>query len=132
MVIHTAARLSRLVKILSPRDHVHLSQLHWLPIQARISFKICLLMFKVMSGSVPSYMSSLVTPCTALQSRRGLRSASKGDFVVKRTNLKFGNRMFEVAGPAGWNSLPEPIRRSSSINIFKTKLKTYLFSKFYD
>src|SRR6218665_1839380 len=126
-VIHSAARL---VKNLSPRDHLapSLRQLHWLPIKARISFKICLLMFKVKSCSAPLYMSSLVTPCTALESRRGLRSASKEDFVVKRTNLQFGNRMFEVAGPAEWNSLPEPIRRSSSINIFKTKLKTYLFS----
>jgi len=91
-------------------------------------------MFKVMSGSAPPYMSSLVTSCssTALESRRGLLSASNVDFVVKRTILQFGNRMFEVAGPAEWNSLPEPIRRSSSINIFKTKLKTYLFSKYYD
>src|SRR6218665_3622011 len=130
-VIHIAARL---VKILSPRDHItpSLRQLHWLPIQARISFKICLSMFKVKSCSAPLYMSSLVTPCTALESRRGLCSASKGDFVVKRTNLQLRNRMFEVACPAEWNSLPEPIRRSSSINIFKTKLKTYLFSKYYD
>jgi len=130
-VIHTAARL---VKNLSLRDHItpSLRQLHWLPIQARISFKICLLMFKVKSCSAPLYMSSLVTPCTALESRRWLRSASKGDFVMKRTNLQFGNRMFEVAGPAEWNSLPEPIRRSSSINIFKTTLKTYLFPKYYD
>src|SRR6218665_3172202 len=87
-----------------------------------------------MSDSVPPYMSSLVTHCrpTALELRRGLRSASKGDFVVKRTNLQFGNKMFEVAGPAEWNSLPEPIGRSSSLNIFKTKLKTYLFSKYFD
>jgi hypothetical protein len=89
-------------------------------------------MFKIMSGSAPPYLSSLVTPCAALESRRGLRSASKRDFVIKRTNLQFGNRMFEVAGPAEWNSLPELIRRSSSINIFKSKLKTYLFSKYYD
>ena len=130
-VIHTAARL---VKNLGPRDHItdSLRQLHWLPIQARISFKICLLMFKVMSGSAPLYLSSLVTPCTALDSRRGLRSSSKGDFLVRRTNLQFGNRMFEVAGPAEWNSLPEQIRRSASINTFKTKLKTHLFSKYYD
>src|SRR6218665_2621544 len=85
-VIHTAARV---VKHLSPRDHItpSLRQLHWLPIQARISFKICLLLFKVMSGAVPPYMSSLATLCTAVESRRGLRSASKEDFVVKRTNL---------------------------------------------
>ena len=89
-------------------------------------------MFKIMSGTAPPYLSSLVTPCVTLESRRGLRSASKGNFIVKRTNLQFGNRMFEVAGPAEWNSLPEPIRRSSSINTFKTKLKTHLFSKYYD
>ena len=86
-------------------------------------------MFKIISGSAPPYLRSLVTPCAALESRRGLRSASKRDFVIKRSNLEFGNRMFEVAGPAEWNSLPEPIRRSSSINTVKSKLKTYLFSK---
>jgi|SRR6218665_2518976 len=97
-VIHTGAHL---VKNLSTRDHItsSLHQPHWLPIQARISFKICLLMFKVKSGSAPPYMSSLVIP---------------------------------YAGPAEWNSLPEPIQRSSSINTFKTKLKTYLFSEYYD
>ena len=51
--------------------------------------------------------------------------------MVKRKNLQFGNRRFEMAGSGEWTSLPEPIRRSSSINIFKTKLKTYLFSKYY-
>jgi len=72
-------------------------------------------------------MSSLVIPCAAIESIQGLRSASKGDFVVKREKLQFGNRMFEVAGTAEWNSLPEPIRRSSSINTFKTKLKPICF-----
>jgi len=52
--------------------------------------------------------------------------------MVKKTNLQFANRMFEVAGPAEWNLLPELIRRFSSIHTFKTKLKTYLFSKYYD
>jgi len=38
--------------------------------------------------------------------------------------------MFEVAGPAEFNSLPEPIRRSYSMNTtVKTKHKTHLFSK---
>src|SRR6218665_1634303 len=129
---------ARLVKTLSPRDDItpFLHQLHWFPIQAQISylhipirFKICQLAFKVKSGSAPPYMSSLVIPSlsVALESRQGLRSASKGDFVVKRAQLQFGNRMFEVAGPVEWNSLPEPIRRSSSKNTFENKLKTFLF-----
>src|SRR6218665_2331526 len=81
------------------------------------------------SGSAPPYMSSLVIPSlnVALESRQRLRSASKGDFVVKRAQLQFGNRMFEVAGPVEWTSLPAPIRRSSSKNPFENKLKTFLF-----
>src|SRR6218665_969942 len=59
-------RGSSIVKNLSPRDHItpSLRQLHWLPIQARISFKICLLMyFKVISGSVPPYNHVFIS-CT--------------------------------------------------------------------
>jgi hypothetical protein len=56
-VIHTAARL---VKNLGPRDHIteSLRQLHWLPIQTRISFKICLLIFNVrFCSSLPVILS---------------------------------------------------------------------------
>src|SRR6218665_1151779 len=63
-VLHTAARL---IKDLSPIDHITpiLKQLHWLPIHARIAFKISLLMYHIHSGTSPSYMSSMVTPCSA-------------------------------------------------------------------
>jgi len=46
--------------------------------------------------------------------------------ILGKHLLQFGNRMFEIAGPAEWNSLPELIRRPSSINILKSKLKTSL------
>ena len=47
-ILHSAARL---VKSLKPRDHITpaLRQLHWLPIKARISFKICVFMFNIHS-----------------------------------------------------------------------------------
>src|SRR6218665_2755873 len=63
--IHTAARL---IKYLSPRDHVtpRLKQLHWLPLHASIAFKISLLMYHIHSGTSPSYMSSMVTPYALL------------------------------------------------------------------
>ena len=130
-VLNTAARL---IKDLGPRDHItpSLRQLHWLPIPARITFKICLLMYNVYTGSCPSYMSSLVTPCESLLSRRCLRSASKGDFVCARSQLKFGNRALSVAGPVEWNKLPESLRHSTSVSHFKSKLKAHLFRLYYD
>jgi len=79
------------------------------------------------TGHPPSYTEAKKMKSLTLHTHGCLRanlrdcsssssSTSKGDFVAQRTNLQFGNRMFEVAGPAEWNSLPEPIRRSSSIN----------------
>jgi len=130
-VLHYAAKL---IKNLAPRDHVTptLRELHWLPIQARINFKICMLMYRVHTNSSPSYVSSLVTPCSSVQSRRGLRSSSQADFVVIRSVRKFGNRAFALAGPAEWNKLPDFIRRSSTFSVFKKNLKTHLFKIYYD
>ena len=129
-ILHSAARL---VKSLKPRDHITpaLRQLHWLPIKARISFKICVLMFNIHSGSCPRYMSSLVTPCTTVESRSSLRSSAKGDYVTQRTSSSFGRRAFAVAGPSEWNNLPVSIRHAPSIGSFKTKLKTHLFQIYY-
>src|SRR6218665_384839 len=115
----------------SYRDHITLTlkQLQWLPIHARIAFKISLLMYHIHSGTSPSYMSSMVTPCSRY---RGLRSSTRGDFAVIRTNLKFGNRAFSVAGPREWNSLPVSVRQCTSVAQFKSKLKIHLFSLYYD
>src|SRR6218665_1899006 len=63
---------------------------------------------------------------------RGLRSSTRGDFAVIRTNLKFGNRAFSVAGPREWNSLPVSVRQCTPVAQFKSKLKTHLFSLYYD
>jgi len=129
-LLHTAARL---IKELSPRDHITpmLRQLHWLPIHARIAFKISLFMYHIYSGTSPSYMSSTVTPCSASRSR-GLQSSARGGFCCNSHNLKFGNRVFLVAGPREWNSLPVSVRQCTSVAQFKSKLKTHLFSLYYD
>ena len=38
------------------------------------------------------------------------------------------NRSFSAAAPALWNNLPLPIRSAQSIEVFKSLLKTHLFS----
>jgi hypothetical protein len=37
-----------------------------------------------------------------------------------------------MAGPVLWNSLPEPLQKSESIDIFKKKLKTHLFREAFN
>jgi len=67
----------------------------------------------------------MITPCSASWSR-GLRSSTRGDFAVIRTNLKFGNRAFSVVGPIEWNNLPASVRQCTYVAQFKSKFKTHL------
>jgi len=39
-----------------------------------------------------------------------------------------GDRASMYAAPKLWNALPEQIRNSTSVGIFKTQVKTYLFN----
>ena len=43
----------------------------------------------------------------------------------------FGRRCFAYAAPSRWNPLPTPVKRASSIDTFKSSLKTYLFNMAY-
>ena len=129
-VLHAAARI---IKNIDNHDHIApvLRQLHWLPIPARITFKLCSLMYNILSHTAPEYMTSLINSCMNQTGRRRLRSASRGDAVILRANRNYGKRAFAVAGPIAWNSLPAQIRRASTVQTFKSKLKTYLFSLYH-
>ena len=62
---------ARLVARLGPRDHVSkaLHDLHWLPVQQRITYKLCLLMHLVHNNRAPSYLADSVTATANLSGR---------------------------------------------------------------
>ena len=43
--------------------------------------------------------------------------------------VTMGDRSFRVVAPQLWNSIPLLIREAENVELFKKKLKTYLFSK---
>ena len=57
-----------------------------------------------------------------------------GSLLVKpHFNLNsYGKRAFSVAAPELWNNLPEDIKSANSIDDFKRKLKTFLFTRAYE
>ena len=61
--INSAARL---IHLTSRYEHVTplLIQLHWLPIEQRITFKIAVITFKALHGAAPSYITDLMKPYT--------------------------------------------------------------------
>ena len=112
-------------------DHVTplLKQLHWLPVRARIKFKICLLTYKALHGLAPPYISGLLERYTP---GRSLRSANQLLLKPKVPNMKtVGGRAFHVCAPVMWNALPDNLRAAETVETFKTNLKTHLFREVY-
>ena len=89
-------------------------------------------MYKTLHGEGPAYLRELCIPVSDNFHLSSHRSANRGDLVVPRTHTAtYGRRAFSAAGPATWNSLPVEIRQSATLTVFKSKLKTFLFTKSY-
>lgn len=128
LVINAAARL---VTGTHRHDHITplLYDLHWLRVPERIEFKICMLVYKCIHGLAPLYLSDRIKLVSSQESRSRLRSSSSLDLCIPATKTQMGDRAFVVAGPVTWNRLPVAVRDSSTLDIFKNRLKTYLFSR---
>ena len=92
--IHNAA--ARLILALGPRDHVTLTlhDLHWLPLEQRIIFKLCSLMHLVNTGHSPQCLRELVSLTSDITSRSRLRSESSRRYETPATRLKIGEWCF--------------------------------------
>ena len=99
--------------------------LHWLPVKARIQFKILLITFKAIHGLAPKYLHDLLTFKSSLYNLSILLSMP----VARSKTL--GDRAFMVAAPRLWNSLPKGLHAITNVNSFKAHIKTYLFKTLY-
>ena len=106
-----------------------LIELHWLPVKARIDYKIAMFCFSALKcSSSPFYLRQLLHQ---YQPTRELRSQASLLLEVPKTRLKsYGDRAFARIGPSVWNSLPDDLRFENCLDLFKTKLKTHLFGKY--
>ena len=97
--------------------------LHWLPIRARINFKV-LLTFKALHGLAPQYLESLICVKTSCYNLRGSNTLLQAMPSVK-SKVTLGDRAFAIAAPSLWNSLPSELRSITCVTSFKAHLKTY-------
>ena len=96
-----------MLNINTPNHYLHhsskscLIQLHWLPVQSRITFKIALLTFKSPSTSTPAYLSNLIQqkPHTKI-----LRSSTAPLLKQQSTTNNMSKPTFRDAPPTTWNS----------------------------
>ena len=90
----------------------------------RIDYKICLLIYKTLINQQPTYLyNSLSFPSHSVSTR----SSDSLVLSIPYVRSSLGKRASSVIGPRLWNSLPPDTRNSSSLPIFRSRLKTHLF-----
>ena len=105
--------------------------LHWLPIQARIRFKMNVITRNCLVGQAPEYLTELCRPINEVPARRNLRSAAQVQLLVPRFRKeRTGRRGFSISSPQLWNLLPVDIRTLyEEPNLFRKRLKTHLMQQ---
>ena len=97
-----------------------LRKLHWLDVDSRITFKILLIVFKVITGM-----------CTSVSLTYKSFNGREQDFLMLETpafKTKYGKRVFEYNGSRLWNALPLNVRCIDNIDVYKKTIKTLLFN----
>ena len=111
-----------------------MKMLHWLPIEFRTKFKLLTIVFKTLQGNGPSYLLIKLNSMTYHRTTRRSTTWHKCitlevPFNKKKTQ---GDRGFSHTAATHWNKLPEYIRQTDDISIFRRLLKTYYFRLAYE
>ena len=129
-------RAARLIYSLAPGTPTtgYLIDLHWLPVKARIEFKICLLTFKAVKFGKPKYIADMLLFSQA-HGDRSLRSADDPFLLLEPRAVNergLASHSFSYVAPRLFNKLPVWLKSVNSEDAFKKHLKTFIFSKAYD
>ena len=125
---------SRKTSTIQQMEHDHITttrtNLHWLPVEHQINYKLLCLAYKALHGLVPPpYLTDLLKNYSP---SRSLHSADHGLLSIpKACTVKLRKRAFAYVAPAVYNKLPLDIRKSSTFNAFKASLKTHYFEIVY-
>ena len=121
----------RVIMNLSLRDHVKpaLKQLHWLAVEQRITYKLCLLMHLIHNGQAPQYLSDCVSTVSVASHKYRLRSSGSVVYFLPRTRTSFGGHGFFYSSPATWNTLPSDLHDITDTSTFRKRLKSVLFDR---
>ena len=131
MIINSSARLIvGLPRFSRERITPICIDLHFLPVKARIMFKICLLVYKTLHYEQPLYLRRLLQHSIPARPLRSGQSERLSEPIVAQS--AYSDRCFTFCAPRMYNSLPDEVRHSTSLEMFKRRLKTFIFRQAYD
>lgn len=121
-----AARIILKADFLTPSTDMF-QQLGWMTVASRINYNKAIFTYKALNNLILSYISELLKPATQTHNRN-LRSSENGSLTLPKANTVLYSGSFSYSAPKFWNTLPTPVRISSSLNIFKRSIKEHIQS----
>ena len=106
--------------------------LHWLPTEQQIHYKILTLMYKGIYNKAPKYIIDLLK---ANEPKRDNMQSNKAALKLKVPLVKyntFASRSFSYTVATLWNALPTNIQECKTLDKFKCSLKTHLYRKAFN
>lgn len=82
--------------------------------------------FKSLNGLAPQYMTDMLDQYVPV---RQLRSSCRNLLKMPSAKYKKTERAFSVIAPKLWNTIPDELRIIAGPELFKKRLKTYLFNQ---
>ena len=126
-VLNTAARLIARLPRYSHISTFMFDNLHWLPLHARIQFKILTLIFKAQRGLAPKYLVGVILRPLSATSHRPLRSCNRLDLLVPRSRTAMAqSRSFASICPSLWNALSPSVRSTSLLPLLFSNLLLFV------
>lgn len=119
-------RAARLIKELRSPDRITpaLIELPWLPVKARIEYKVLLTVLKALKYDEPTYLRNCLSFFRP-EMNIVIRHASKAYRLFEhRTNCKSGERAFVQCAPRLYNKIPPEMKNIQEGGKFKKELKT--------
>ena len=87
------------------------------------------MVFKCLHSEALSYLCDLLQP-------RKVDSHFRSDSAIKLyqpiARKSVGERAFSITTPKLWNNLPTDLHNLNAISVFKPKLKTHFFRKYFN
>ena len=97
-------------------------KLGWMSVESRIKYNKAVFTYKALNNMTPEYINKLLTPMSQTHSLN-LRSGETGALYVPFSRTVLYSGAFSCSVPRLWNSLPQAVQNSESLNAFKTNVK---------
>ena len=108
-----------------PSRHPLLRQLKWLRVEQILYPRDDVMAYKCINGLAPSYLLNKIDRRTQIHNRH---TRNRNSLQIPLFKTATGQRTFTYRIASIWNNLSENLKQSTSLNIFKQRLREHLLT----